>query len=52
MVKETLNKVQNNAYVTKKLNAVIAEKTQYSGCSKNMLYFKNSIDHIGKALKF
>jgi hypothetical protein len=43
-VKEMLKKVRNNSYVAKKLNAVIAAKTQYINGSRGMVYFKNCTD--------
>ncbi|NUY39377.1 hypothetical protein GO684_01495 [Wolbachia endosymbiont of Litomosoides brasiliensis] len=48
--KEMLKKLQNNAYATKKLNAVW-QKAQYNSCSKNMLHFKNSTNCMDKASK-
>nr|WP_246228211.1 hypothetical protein [Wolbachia endosymbiont of Litomosoides brasiliensis] len=50
--KEVLKKVQNNAYVAKKLNAVIAaKKYSITGRSKNMLHFNNSTNCMNKVLK-
>ncbi|NUY39636.1 hypothetical protein GO684_03040 [Wolbachia endosymbiont of Litomosoides brasiliensis] len=44
--------MQNNAYVAKKLNAVIAvKKHSIIGRSKNMLHFNNSANCMNKALK-
>ncbi|WP_218938971.1 hypothetical protein [Wolbachia endosymbiont of Litomosoides sigmodontis] len=43
-IKEMLRKVRNNVY--------IAKKTKCYNCSKNMLFFKNSANCTGEALKF
>jgi hypothetical protein len=47
-----LKKVRNNAYVAKKLDALIAaKKKQYNSRSKDILHFKDHTDYMDKVPK-